>query len=325
MAFHKKRGPQEMTLHRIVVTAGFLLTVAGPVAASPEATPTPGAPSRWQPETPTKQLPLWPKGLTIAQPPVDGPETFKEGAITNVTRPTMTIYPPRAKGNGSAVVVAPGGGFMVLAIKGEGTDICDWLTSKGVTCVLLKYRVPTSGPQWDGACRCRHEPTVHMATQDAQRAIALVRHQAGSLGIDPNKVGIIGFSAGGHIVADVSNAKGPIYAPVDEADKEGVRPNFAIAAYPGHLWEGKGLALNPTLHVTANTPPTFIVQAEDDPVDNIRHSLSYYVALKQAGVPVEMHLYAQGGHAFGLKHPDWPIGAWPNLAEKWMRSLGMLR
>jgi acetyl esterase/lipase len=278
----------------------------------------------WQPVAPLKQVNLWPSGMKIAQPENDGPESFDGHTVRSVTVPTMTVYPPKGKANGTSVVVFPGGGFSVLAIDIEGTEICDWLTSKGITCVLLKYRVPVSGPQWDGSCHCRREPTVHMATQDAQRAIVLLRRQAKALGIDPHRVGVIGFSAGGHMVAEVSNEKGIIYRPVDDADKESARPDFAIAGYPGHLWEGKGLVLNPTLHVTSAAPPTFIVQAEDDPVDSVRQSLTYYLALKEANVPVEMHLYAVGKHAFALRHPELPIGAWPVLAEKWMRSIGML-
>jgi acetyl esterase/lipase len=193
-----------------------------------------------------------------------------------------------------------------------------------MTCVLLKYRVPFSGPQWDGSCNCRREPKVHMALQDAQRAIRLMREKAIGLHIDPNKIGVIGFSAGGHMIADVSNDAGHSYAPVDAADKESARPDFAIGLYPGHLWEGTGLKLNPTVHVSAQTPPTFLLQAEDDPVDNVRQSLTYYLALKDADVPVEMHLYAKGGHAFGLRRTDLPIGGWPDLVEKWLRSIGML-
>jgi acetyl esterase/lipase len=280
----------------------------------------------WQPVAPLKQVLLWPKGLKIARPPVTGPERMEGKNIENVIDPTMTIYPPKIKANGTAVLVFPGGGFNVLAMGGEGTDVCSWLTSKGVTCVLVKYRVPKSGPQWDGSCNCRREPAVHMATQDAQRAIALVRHQARALSVDPHRVGVIGFSAGGFVVADVSNAEVAIYTPVDDADKESVRPDFAIAAYPGHLWEGKGLVLNPTIHVTAKTPPTFLVQAGDDAVDDVRQSLTYYLALKQANVPVEMHLYAHGNHGFalGLRHPDLPVAQWPALAAKWMQSIGVL-
>jgi len=295
-------------------------------SASPQDSPASAtAPATWQPPAPLTQVPLWPEGHAIARPPVTGPESVRNGAtIENVTRPTMTVVPARGPSTGTTVVVFPGGGFRVLAMDGEGTEICDWLTSKGITCVLLKYRVPTSGPQWDGSCDCRREPSVHMALQDAQRAIRLIRQQASSLHVDPHKVGVIGFSAGGNMVADVSNASGKNYTPVDEADKLSARPDFAMALYPGRLWEGKGVVLNPTLHITAKTPPTFLVQAEDDPVDNVRNSVTYFLALKEHGVPVEMHLYATGGHAFALRKKDMPIGAWPQLAEKWMQSIGML-
>lgn len=279
-------------------------------------------------------MPLWPDGLVIARPDTTGPERVVPGDATiagraiamveNVTRPTMTVYPPKGTPTGAAIVVFPGGGFRVLAIDLEGTEICDWVTSRGMTCVLLKYRVPFSGPQWDGSCNCRREPKVHMALQDAQRTIRLMREQATSLHIDPNRIGVIGFSAGGHMVADVSNDAGLSYAPVDAADKQSARPNFAIALYPGHLWEGTGLKLNPTVHVSAHTPPTFLLQAEDDSVDDVRQSLTYYLALKGANVPVEMHLYAKGGHAFGLRRADLPIGSWPDLVEKWLDAIGML-
>ncbi|WP_414692756.1 alpha/beta hydrolase [Pinirhizobacter sp.] len=173
---------------RLGMLAG--LSLASVVAwASPAST--------WQPEAPLTQVPLWPESHEIARPPVTGPETFKEESIENVTRPTMTSYPPKGVNTGTTVVVFPGGGYRVLAIEGEGTKICDWLTGKGMTCALLKYRVPTSGPQWDGSCQCRREPKVHMALQDAQRAIRLVRQQAATLHIDVNKIGVIGFSAGG--------------------------------------------------------------------------------------------------------------------------------
>jgi acetyl esterase/lipase len=214
--------------------------------------------------TPTK-IPLWPEHLAIARPDTTGPEALVpgkdstparlNGAIENVTRPTMTIYPPKGANTGTTMVVFPGGGYRVLAIYGEGTEICDWVTSKGMTCVLVKYRVPFSGPQWDGSCSCRREPKVHMALQDAQRAVRLLRQQASQWHIDPNKIGVIGFSAGGHMVADISNDSGHSYRPVDDADKQDPRPDFAIGIYPGHLWEGVGVKLNPTLHVSAKRRP----------------------------------------------------------------------
>lgn len=303
----------------IAVTAFFFASLV-PVTALASADTA----AVWHPPAPLKQEPLWPAGVKIAQPEVTGPESVDKGTVRNVTVPTMTIYPAKGTPNGTTIVVFPGGGFEVLAIDVEGSEICDWLTSKGITCALLKYRVPVTGPQWDGSCHCRREPKEHMATEDAQRAIALLRHQASALKIDPHRIGVMGFSAGGHMVAEVSTVKGILYHPVDDADKESVRPDFAVAGYPGHIWEGKGLEINPTLHVTSSTPPTFIVQAEDDNVDNVRQSLTYYMALLKANVPVEMHLYTHGKHAFALRHPDWPVGDWPNLAEKWMHSIGML-
>ena len=138
-------------------------------------------------------------------------------------------------------------------------------------------------------------------------------------------IGVLGFSAGGHMVAEMStHFERRLYPPVDAADQESCRPDFAIALYPGHLWKRGGpLELNPNVPVTSNTPPTFLVQAQDDPVNPVFESLVYYIALKKAGVPVEMHLYAQGGHAFGLRHPEFPVAEWPRLVEKWLGTIGM--
>lgn len=290
------------------------------------------AQTAWQPPAPLAQVPLWPEGAAIARPEVTGPEMAapvehpRPGRewtyIRNVTRPTMTIYPPKGHNSGAAVMVFPGGGYEVLAIDLEGSEICDWLTGRGITCVLVKYRVPWGGPHYVRACDCHQVPAVPMALQDAQRAIRLVRARAAALGVDPHRIGVIGFSAGGHLVADVSNAA-PAYAAVDSADAQSPVPNFAIALYPGHLWLGKEFALNPAVKPTAATPPTFLLQAEDDAVDDVRHSLVYYLALKDAGVPVEMHLFAHGGHAFGLRAKGEPVGEWPGLVEKWMRGIGV--
>jgi acetyl esterase/lipase len=215
----------------------------------------------------------------------------------------------------------------------EGTEICDWITSRGMSCVLLKYRVPDSGPTMkDGH---RFYPKVQTALQDAQRTLGLLRQHAGQYGLDPHKVGVIGFSAGGHLVAAVStHFDKRTYKPVDDADRLSSRPDFAMAIYPGHLWVHEDeddatrhetdLSLRPDIHVTADTPPTFLLQAEDDEVDGVEQSLAYYVALQKADVPVEMHLYAKGGHAFGLRASRQPIGHWPDLAEQWLRSIGVL-
>jgi acetyl esterase/lipase len=239
----------------------------------------------------------------------------------------MTIYSPTATNTGVAVIVFPGGGYKALAVGLEGTEACDWLTPQGITCVLLKYRVPFSGPYWDDGCKCHVTPKVPMALQDAQRTIGLVRSRAAELHIDPHKIGVLGFSAGGHLVAATStHFDERAYTAVDAADNQSCRPDFAMAIYPGHLWTDEAFELNPDIatHITHQTSPTFLLQAEDDDVDSVNHSLVYYLALKNAGVPVEMHLYAQGGHAFGLRPTKLPISGWPRLAQTWLRTIGMI-
>jgi acetyl esterase/lipase len=236
---------------------------------------------------------------------------------SNVSRPTITVFSPRTK-TGIAIVVFPGGGYQILAMDLEGSEVCNWLTSIGITCILLKYRVPAprSPPNW-GAY-----PQSAMALQDAQRALGLVRYNAARWHIDPHKVGVLGFSAGGHLAAAVStHFKRRLYAPIDAADSESCRPDFAIAVYPGHLAADRNLKLNPALPVTNRTPPTFLLQAEDDNVDNVNDSLAYYIGLKNAGVPVEMHLYAHGGHAFGIRRTAAPITQWPSLVKSWLANL----
>jgi acetyl esterase/lipase len=286
----------------------------------------------WQPSPGYTQVPIWPGAVPDARP-VAGPEvatTDKDFLIAGrpvvgvgkVSQPTMTVYSPKGKNTGAAVVVFPGGGYWDLAIDLEGTEVCDWLTSKGITCVLSKYRVPGDGlfP------RSGPYPKSPMALEDAQRTMGLVRFHAAEWHIDPHKIGVLGFSAGGHLVAAMStNFKRRLYPAVDAADKESCRPDFAVALYPGHLWiDDQKFQLNPNVPVTRETPPTFLLQAEDDPVDNVNHSLVYYMALKKAGVPVEMHLYAHGGHAFGLRRTKLPVTGWPQLVETWLGTIGMI-
>ena len=238
----------------------------------------------------------------------------------------MTMFSPKGRNTGAAVVVFPGGGYQILAIDLEGTEVCDWLSSRGITCVLLKYRVPNSGTSWSQACGCYLDTKSSMALEDAQRTVGLVRLHAADWHIDPHKIGVLGFSAGGHLAAAIStHFKKRLYPAVDAADNESCRPDFAVALYPGHLWISEGkFELNPNVPVTRETPPTFLLQAEDDDVDSVNNSLVYYVALKNAGVPVEMHLYAHGGHAFGLRATQFPITGWPRLVEKWLESIGMI-
>lgn len=322
-----------MSLRFIPVAAAAWLALAClPSRAADKVHPD----APWQPPAPLTQVPLWPDTLSIAKPPVKGPEgTVDEHkpvqgkpwvSVVNVTRPTMTIYPPKGENTGATLVVFPGGGYRVLAIDLEGSEICDAFSAKGMTCVVLKYRVPGSGPWWNDDCNCAKEPTAPMALQDAQRTVVLLRHQAKALHIDPHRIGVIGFSAGGHMVADISNHPRLSYKPVDDADKESPVPDFAIAMYPGHLWDQDehGVKLHPRNRISTKAPPTFIVQAQNDPVDDVRNSVSYYLALTKAGVPVEMHLYATGGHAFGLRGTSTIATQWPLQVDRWLRDLGML-
>jgi acetyl esterase/lipase len=313
----------------------------------------------WQPSAGHRQVAIWPGAAPDAQP-ADGPEvmgtTGKDELVAGrpwvwvngVVVPTMTVYSPKVRNTGAAVVVFPGGGYQILAMDLEGTEVCDWLTARGVTCVLLKYRVPGERkyPR-SGYPKSGPYPESPMALEDAQRTMGLVRLHAKEWGIDPHKVGVLGFSAGGHLVAAISNHyEKRLYAQVDAADEESCRPDFGVAIYPGHLsvsaaeWDAeqgptkfalklpagvdKDLSLNPDLQVRRETPPQFLLQAEDDNEDSVYDSLAYYVALKKAKVPTEMHLYAQGGHAFGLRHTKDAITDWPALMEVWMRSIGMV-
>jgi acetyl esterase/lipase len=296
--------------------------------------------SIWQPSPGHTQVLIWPGAPPDAQP-ATGPENMQTDAdpkeivagrpwlyINNVSRPTMTVYSPTGKNTGAAVVVFPGGGYQILAIDLEGTEVCEWLTVRGITCVLLKYRVPDSGPAWHNDCKCYIHPKAPTALQDAQRTVGLVRFHAAQWHIDPHKIGVLGFSAGGHLVANIStHFEKRAYAPVDAADKESCRPDFAVAIYPGHLAVAdNSFDLNPDIgtHITLQTPPTFLLQNEDDGVDGVQQALSYYAGLKKVGVPVEMHLYAQGGHAFGLRRTKLPATRWPELVETWLGTIGII-
>lgn len=296
-----------------------------------------GMPARaagWKPASGYRQIPIWPGAAPDSAAGPDK-ESFSVdergnliggkpvGWITEVSRPTMTVYPAKGKNSGVAVVVFPGGGFQGLAIDLEGTEVCDWLTPIGVTCVVSKYRVPDTEHHWDKKLKRSVEPKVPLALQDAQRTISLVRARAAEWGVDPRKIGVLGFSAGGFLVARTSTEfDRRAYEPVDAADEESCRPDFAVPIYPGHLWiDGK---LNPKVRIPARTPPTFLLMAEDDEVDHVEQALVYYAGLKKAKIPVEMHLYAKGGHAFGLRPTNDPITRWPALAEAWLRTIGVL-
>ncbi|HXR77517.1 MAG TPA: alpha/beta hydrolase [Bryobacteraceae bacterium] len=276
-----------------------------------------------------KAIPIWPNGAPGPKNTTGAEKdttTSKDGLIAgrpvirlgNVGDPTITLYQPKDNNTGAAVVVFPGGGYRILAMDLEGTEVCQWLNSIGITGILLKYRVP----------EVKGQPPYAGPLQDAQRAMGIVREHAKEWRIDPQKIGVLGFSAGGNLGAEISNSFDKrTYEPIDKADRESCRPDFAILIYPAYLAvkNGEGeYRLAPELHVTANTPPTFLVQTEDDPV-HVENSLYYYLALKNAKVPAEMHLYSTGGHGYGLRKTDKPVTGWPRLAEQWMRSLGMLQ
>ena len=290
----------------------------------------------WQPAAGLQQVPIWP-GQAPDHVTYDGPEyselVDREGervagrswlAAERVSIPTMTVYPPKQHNTGTAVIVFPGGGYQILAMDLEGTEVCDWLTARGITCVLLKYRVPGA----EKLPKSGAFPAAPQALEDAQRTISLVRAQAATWHVDPHRIGVIGFSAGGHLVAATSiHFDHRLYRAVDASDQASCRPDFAIAVYPGHLAADEtGATLVPDVrkHLSSRTPPTFLLQAEDDTVDGVQQALSYFIGLKRAGVPVEMHLYAQGGHAFGLRRTALPITAWPNLVDAWLKTIAML-
>jgi acetyl esterase/lipase len=322
-------------MKRTLLVVGALAAIAWPG----------GRAQAWQPPAGHVQIPIWPGAAPGARSTKPESETMNKAeliggktvlAVHDVSKPTMTVFPAKGKNTGAAVVVLPGGGYEILAIDLEGTEVCEWLASKGVTAILLKYRVPGHpGPH-------RTSPA---ALADAQRTLGLVRRRAAEWRVDPRKVGVLGFSAGGHLVAALSTQfEKRSYKPLDAADRESCRPDFAAAIFPGHLaihegsetWArrkrievrlqagGERWALNPDVRVTRRTPPTFLLQAENDPVDPVENAMLYYVALRKAGVPAEMHLYAEGGHAFAIRPTKHPITRWTPLFETWLRTIGMV-
>lgn len=280
----------------------------------------------WEPAPGHVTLTLWPgvaPGAPTNLPPEVDTTTAKNNLIAgkplvrlgNVVVPTLTVYAPKGANTGAAVVVFPGGGYQILAIDLEGTEVCDWLDSIGVTCVLVKYRVPDTGPY----------PKSAAALQDAQRALGLVRQHAAEWGIDPRRVGVLGFSAGAHLSAALSTHYDKrLYDTVDAADALSCRPDFAVIVYPGYLAiADQNMAPNAEIHPIAATPPSFIVQAEDDPV-HVENAVVYFMALKNAKVPAELHIFAQGGHGYGLRKTALPVTGWPQLVETWLHTIGVI-
>ena len=292
----------------------WLAVVAGPIG------PAPG-------DVAAAKLDLWP-----GQPPGEAGPIAAEVAktqdragrsvvtsLTNVSVPTLSVYPsPREKNTGVAVVVCPGGGYANLAWDHEGEQVAEWLHSIGVTAALLKYRVPRR----EGTPGNQPPP---QALMDAQRAIGLVRSKAREWEVDPARVGILGFSAGGHLAAWAStDAEKRSYEPVDAADKLSCKPDFAVTIYPGGLLKRGTDQLNPEIKVTSETPPTFLAVAGDDR-GSLDSTVLYYLALKRAGVPAELHVYETGGHGFGLRPTGKNSATWPARCEDWMRDRGLIK
>lgn len=285
----------------------------------------------WEPGPGGAQIPLWPEGLAIQPPDEVQPEMTGSGSplvagrtwnwATFVTRPTMTIYRPAEQRSRGAVLVLPGGGYVAVAMDLEGTEICDWITSQGLTCIVLKYRTPV-------AWRRGQPPETLLPLQDAQRAMGLLRQRADAYGIDADQIGVIGFSAGAHLAAAMSNADVRTYDRVDAADDLSLRPNFAVLLYTGRLWDTRAprtsLTLAPWATISRNAPPTLLIHAMNDPVDDVRHAMAYALALHDAGVPVDMRVFAAGCHAFGLRPTENPITTqWPGMVMQWLRDVGM--
>lgn len=323
-----------------------LLLIASAACGQASRTDTPPAPVEvpkveregvWQPTPGGTQIPLWAADVPLSKPDTgDHPEATGNGSplvggrkwhwASYVTRPTMTLYKPQGRNSGTTMLVLPGGGFYAVATDLEGTEICDWVVKQGMTCAMLKYRTPQVWPKVNGR---QQRPDVLMGLEDAQRAMGLLRVRAKTYGIDPHKVGVIGFSAGAYLVANMSNTEARTYPVRDAADRQSPRPDFAIVAYTARMLDsskGKNsLELKPWVQISPKAPPTLIIHAMNDPVDDIREPMAYALALNDAGVPVDLRLYAKGGHAFGMRPTADPITReWPGQVAQWLRNLGML-
>ena len=268
-------------------------------------------------------LPLWPGGnpepSKVVGTETDSTTVTAAGKsvlhVTNVSQPSLTVYAPAAgKNTGAAALVFPGGSYLRLSYTTEGTDICEWLNSIGMTCVLVKYRVPEGG----------HYPANVEDLEDAQQAMRMTRAHAAEWGIDPHKVGVIGFSAGAHL-AVVLSTRPDFQGQNVAASNVDARPDFQMVIYPGWLTNpAGGGSVDPVLAPTLSVPPTFLVQAENDYTAHVENVLIYFEALKNAKVPAELHVYTQGGHGFGMGAKELPISGWTGLAETWLKTIHVL-
>lgn len=239
--------------------------------------------------------------------------------LTNVTRPTVTIYPAAAdKNTGIAMLICPGGGYHNLGWDVEGEEIAAWLNSIGMTGIILKYRCPRREGDVKG------EPPLGPVI-DAQRAVSLVRSRASEWGIDPKKIGMVGFSAGGHLVgATATNFEERKYDSIDAIDAVSCRPDFGVMLYSGYFKDRNTGELSPTIRVTPAAPPLLLIHATDDPISQADHSVTMYLAMKKAGVPTELHVYTTGGHGFGVRKIGHPCETWTDRCVEWLRQQGIL-
>lgn len=260
-------------------------------------------------------LEIWPKNALGANAGLDtetpGPDRHDDVIrVTNITDPTIMVFRAgQSESKSPAVIVCPGGGYSYLALNREGTKIAKWFNSLGITGIVLKYRAPNEREN---------------AFKDIQRAMGVVRYSARAWDIDPNKIGVIGFSAGAHLCARLSgDFDTRSYEPVDEKDTLSCRPDFTILLYPAYLFDGRS-GLRPDIKVSSKNPPAFIVQTEDDPI-GVQNSLYYFMALQKAKVPSELHIFPSGGHGYGMDTGNSPVSIWPELCQKWMLQRGILK
>jgi acetyl esterase/lipase len=240
-------------------------------------------------------------------------------SLTNITKPTLSVSRPEsAKNTKVAIVVCPGGGYNMLAWDHEGAQVARWLNGIGVTAAVLKYRVPRRPGT------PRDEPPKQ-ALMDAQRALGLVRNHSEEWGLDAKRIGLLGFSAGGHLTLwAATNADKRAYDPVDAADTVSCRPDFAVPIYPGGVVKRGSDQLAPEIRIAPDTPPTFLALSTDDRIA-VAGSLKIFQALQEAKVPVELHIYATGGHGYGMRATGKPCSSWPQRCEEWMRDQGILK
>lgn len=307
-----------MALASIILLAG-----ASVACSTPQEDTDPDAPPAyptWSELEPDATLQVWPDlapGETES-PNVEALRPATGDAIDrldNVTVPQLYVYKPSPETDtGASVLICPGGGYHILASNLEGTEVAEWLNSIGVTGIMLHYRVPRR------ADRPKHEAPL----QDAQRAMRLARANADAWGIDPERIGILGFSAGGHLsAATATNGDRPAYESIDEVDELSCRPDFAVLVYPAYLLDESGETLAEEIRVSESTPPVFFAHAGDDGI-SCENSIRMYMALRDLGVQSELHVFGHGGHGFGLRPTDNPCSEWPDRCASWMRRIGLL-